>query len=65
MNPKNHYTQTFIVSLYELMQIFPWFNELSVKNEKPKTKRGRKPKAHRVSDNLKAHRVSDNLIKIK
>jgi hypothetical protein len=47
------------------MQIFPWFNELSVKNEKPKTKRGRKPKAHRVSDNLKAHRVSDNLIKIK
>lgn len=34
----------YTVSFDELQQIFPWLGE-----EKPKSKRGRKPKAHRTS----------------
>jgi hypothetical protein len=32
----------------EFSQIFPWFENLSI--EKPKSKRGRKPKAKQITD---------------
>jgi len=41
----------YTISFEELQNIFPWFENLSSESpfEKPKTKRGRKPKAHRAS----------------
>jgi len=46
MPPENYfnYITTFTISLDEFKDIFPWFEE------KPKSKRGRKPKAHRITD---------------
>jgi len=51
MNPNDYYVQTFCVSLDELMQIFPWFDLENLGIEKPKSKRGRKPKAKQMTDN--------------
>ena len=59
MNPNDYYVQTFFVSLDELMQIFPWFDALSTEPVKPKSKRGRKPKAHHVSDRVVEMKASN------
>jgi hypothetical protein len=40
--------KTFTISRDEFEQIFPWFENLSI--EKPKSKRGRKPKAKQMTD---------------
>ena len=48
MPPENYYVTTFTISMDEFSQIFPWFENLGI--EKPKPKRGRKPKAHHVTD---------------
>ena len=40
--------KTFTISMDEFEQIFPWFENLSI--EKPKSKRGRKPKAKQITD---------------
>jgi hypothetical protein len=49
MNPENYYVTTINISMEEFSQIFPWFENLSI--EKPKSKRGRKPKAKQMTDN--------------
>jgi hypothetical protein len=49
MNPENYYVTTINISMEEFSQIFPWFENLSI--EKPKSKRGRKPKAKQTTDN--------------
>ena len=49
MNPENFTITTFTISLEEFEQIFPWFENLGIK--KPKSKRGRKPKAKQMTDN--------------
>jgi len=49
MNPENFTITTFTISLEEFEQIFPWFENLGI--EKPKSKRGRKPKAKQMTDN--------------
>ena len=49
MNFENYTITTFTVSMEEFEQIFPWFENLSI--EKPKSKRGRKPKAKQMTDN--------------
>ena len=59
MNPNDYYVQTFCVSLDELMQIFPWFDALGTEPTKPKSKRGRKPKAHHVSDRVVEMKASN------
>ena len=59
MNPNDYYVQTFCVSLDELMQIFPWFDALGTEPAKPKSKRGRKPKAHHVSDRVVEMKASN------
>jgi hypothetical protein len=48
----NEYITTFTISLDEFKNIFPWFEDLTdeMPVEKPKSKRGRKPKAHRVTE---------------
>ena len=48
----NEYITTFTISLDEFKNIFPWFEDLTdeMPVEKPKSKRGRKPKAHHVTD---------------
>ena len=48
MPPENYFVTTINISMEEFSQIFPWFENLGV--EKPKSKRGRKPKAHHVTD---------------
>lgn len=58
-NNKNDFVHYFISfsdsdneSYFDLSDVFPWFEELkrlSDIEEKPKTRRGRKPKAHRAS----------------
>jgi hypothetical protein len=48
MPPENYFVTTVNISMEEFQQIFPWFENLGV--EKPKSKRGRKPKAHHVTD---------------
>jgi len=48
MNPENYYVTTINISMEEFSQIFPWFENLSI--EKPKSKRGRKPKAKQITD---------------
>ena len=49
MNPENYIVTTFTISMEEFEQIFPWFENLGI--EKPKSKRGRKPKAKQMADN--------------
>jgi hypothetical protein len=48
MPPENYIITTFSISEDEFYQIFPWFENLSI--EKPKSKRGRKPKAKQITD---------------
>ena len=48
MHPENYYVTTINISMEEFQQIFPWFENLTL--EKPKSKRGRKPKAHHTTD---------------
>jgi hypothetical protein len=48
MPPENYIITTFSISEDEFYQIFPWFENLGI--EKPKSKRGRKPKAHHTTD---------------
>ena len=48
MPPEDYYITTFTISMDEFSQIFPWFENLGI--EKPKSKRGRKPKAHHTTD---------------
>ena len=48
MPPENFTVTTINISMEEFSQIFPWFENLGI--EKPKSKRGRKPKAHHVTD---------------
>ena len=48
MPPENYFVTTINISMEEFSQIFPWFENLGI--EKPKSKRGRKPKAHHVTD---------------
>ena len=52
MPPEDYYITTFTISMDEFSQIFPWFENLTdgMPVEKPKAKRGRKPKAHHVTD---------------
>ena len=49
MPPENYFVTTINISMEEFSQIFPWFENLSI--EKPKSKRGRKPKAKQTTDN--------------
>ena len=48
MNPEKFIVTTFTISMEEFDQIFPWFENLGI--EKPKLKRGRKPKAKQMTD---------------
>jgi len=48
MNPEKFIVTTFTISMEEFDQIFPWFENLSI--EKPKSKRGRRPKAKQITD---------------
>ena len=48
MRPENFTITTFTISMEEFEQIFPWFENLGT--EKPKSKRGRKPKAKQITD---------------
>jgi hypothetical protein len=48
MRPENFTITTFTISMEEFEQIFPWFENLGI--EKPKSKRGRKPKAKQITD---------------
>ena len=50
MPPENYYITTLTFSMDELKDVFPWFENLGIETEKPKSKRGRKPKAHRASE---------------
>ena len=50
MPPENFTVTTFTISMEEFGQIFPWFENLGI--EKPKSKRGRKPKAHHITDKI-------------
>jgi len=50
MPPENYFVTTINISMEEFSQIFPWFESLGLENEKPKSKRGRKPKAHHTTD---------------
>jgi hypothetical protein len=49
MPPENFTVTTINISMEEFSQIFPWFENLGI--EKPKSKRGRKPKAKQMTDN--------------
>ena len=51
MGPNDIFVTYWSISEEEMMQIFPWLGDLVVNESKPKSRRGRKPKAHRVSDN--------------
>jgi len=52
MHPENFTITTLTISMEEFQQIFPWFENLTdgMPVEKPKSKRGRKPKAHHTTD---------------
>jgi hypothetical protein len=50
MNFENFTVTTINISMEEFSQIFPWFENLGI--DKPKSKRGRKPKAHHVTDKV-------------
>ena len=52
MPPENFIITTLTISMDEFQQIFPWFENLTdgMPVEKPKLKRGRKPKAHHTTD---------------
>lgn len=50
MNPKDIFVTYWSISEEEMMQIFPYLDVLGLNKSKPKSKRGRKPKAHHVSD---------------
>jgi hypothetical protein len=52
MPPENFIITTLTISMEEFQQIFPWFENLTdgMPVEKPKLKRGRKPKAHHTTD---------------
>ena len=50
MNFENFTVTTINISMEEFSQIFPWFENLGI--EKPKSKRGRKPKAHHITDKI-------------
>jgi hypothetical protein len=49
---KDDFIKTFTISMDEFEQIFPWFENLTdgMPVEKPKSKRGRKPKAKQMTD---------------
>ena len=49
---KDDFIKTFTISMDEFEQIFPWFENLTdgMPVEKPKSKRGRKPKAKQITD---------------
>ena len=49
--PENYIITTFSISMDEWKDIFPWFENLSAEIAKPKSKRGRKPKAKQMTDN--------------
>jgi len=57
MNPENFTVTTFTISMEEFEQIFPWFESLGI--EKPKSKRGRKPKAKHVTDSAVEMKASN------
>ena len=57
MNPENYIVTTFTISMEEFEQIFPWFENLI--EEQPKKRRGRKPKAHHVSDKVVEMKASN------
>ena len=57
MNFENYTITTFTVSMEEFEQIFPWFENLSI--EKPKSKRGRRPKAKQITDNAVEMKASN------
>ena len=48
MDFKDIYFTYWSISKEEMLQIFPFMDEVVFPAEKPKTKRGRKPKAHRA-----------------
>lgn len=50
MPPEDFYITKFTITLDEFKSIFPWFENLGteLEKQKPKSKRGRKPKAHRA-----------------
>jgi hypothetical protein len=48
MPPENYYLTTIRISAEEFNQIFSMFANPGI--EEPKSKRGRKPKAHHVTD---------------
>ena len=48
MPPENYYVTTIRISAEEFNQIFSMFENPGI--EKPKSKRGRKPKAHHTTD---------------
>jgi hypothetical protein len=52
MPPEDYYVTTIHISMDEFQNIFPWFENLTdgMPVEEPKAKRGRKPKAHRVTE---------------
>ena len=50
MNLENFTVTTFTISMEDFEKIFHWFENLCI--EKPKSKRGRKPKAHHVTDKV-------------
>ena len=52
MPPEDYYITTFTISMDEFSQIFPWFENLTdgMPVEKPKLKRGRKPKPQHITD---------------
>ena len=52
MHPENFTITTLTISMEEFQQIFPWFENLTdgMPVEKPKSKRGRKPKAKQITD---------------
>lgn len=48
MDFKDIYITYWSISKEEMLQIFPFMDEVVFPTEKPKAKRGRKPKAHRA-----------------
>jgi hypothetical protein len=56
MPPENYYLTTIRISAEEFNQIFSIFANPGI--EEPKSKRGRKPKAHHVTDKAVKMEVS-------
>ena len=60
MPPENFYITTLSISMDELRQIFPWFEDLvPVAEEKPKSKRGRKQKPKQITNNAVEMKASN------